>query len=621
MAKRRPPVVTVDRGALESIVDKAIPSLLEAEVQALREVIGTYFWLTEQMRKQTATLARLRRFLGMTTSEKTRDVCGHGEAAAATGTAASQSTDGPSPPSAPPAGAVVPPSKPASDKGEGPVQSEGQLNPARPDEDAAATAKPKRPGHGRVPAQAYQEATCFSITHELLRPGERCLQCGCGRLYKMAEPARILRIVGQPPLAAVCWNCERLRCSGCGHVFTARAPTAAQGPKYDETAVAMMALLRYRAGVPLHRLDQLERNLATPVPASTQWDVVNGRVIDFRPVFDELRRVAAQGELLHNDDSYARILEFMGKRKAALLAKDQLPDPERTGIFTTAIVSITDGKPIAVFCTSRKHAGENLAKLLSDRSKEIGTPILMSDALERNVPKGMFVIEANCLAHGRRHVVDEVANFPGECAHLLGKLAKVFRIDHLCRRHELSPNQRLRVHQRWSAPVMADLQAWMELQFSHKRIEPNSGMGQAMNYLLKRWDKITRFLHVAGAPLDNNICERALKMAIRHRNNSLFYKTQHGAEVGDIYMTLIHTAELHGQNAFHYLTVLQRHAKAVAAAPADWLPWNYRETLARLAPETACAIMAHAPVDAGYAKPITSSGKQGQAATPVPMSA
>ena len=134
---------------------------------------------------------------------------------------------------------------------------------------------------------------------------------------------------------------------------------------------------------------------------------------------------------------------------------------------------------------------------------------------------------------------------------------------------------------------MAQLKEWMTAQFAAKRIEPNSGLGQAMNYLLKRWEKFVRFLLVAGAPLDNNICERALKMAIRHRNNSLFYKSQHGANVGDVYMTLIHTAELHRQNPFDYLTALQRHAKAVAERPADWLPWNYRATLEPLVPRDA----------------------------------
>lgn len=550
---------------IEEILAQTSAVLSGDKQSLLRGLLESFYGVTERLRQQNATLARLRRFLGMTSSEKMADVLGHG-----CGSAAAADETQPATPPADPAPVAVPPhhATPA------PSAAEQEPPPAKE--------KPKAKGHGRVPASSYPDAPCFPVLHEKLHPGDLCPLCGRGRLYELPQPAQILRIVGQPPLAAVCWNCQRLRCGGCGHVFTARAPAAAQGPKYDETAVAMIALLRYRAGLPLHRLDHLERHLATPVPASTQWDVVQQRVSDVRPIFDELCRQAAQGQVVHNDDSYARILAFMGKRRAALLAKGELPDPERTGIFTTAIVSILEDKPIALFFTGRKHAGENLTDLLRQRAAGQPAPLLMSDALERNVPTGHAVVEANCLAHGRRHVVDEIANFPSECEYLLARLGKVYRVDHLSRRFRLSPEKRLRVHQRWSGPVMDALQAWMTAQFAEKRVEPNSGLGRAMKYLLKRWEKLTRFLRVAGAPVDNNICERALKMAIRHRNNSLFYKSQHGANVGDVYMTLIHTAELHGANPFDYLTSLQRHAKAVKEHPADWMPWNYRDTLARL---------------------------------------
>ena len=78
-------------------------------------------------------------------------------------------------------------------------------------------------------------------------------------------------------------------------------------------------------------------------------------------------------------------------------------------------------------------------------------------------------------------------------------------------------------------------------------------------------------------------CERALKKAILNRKNALFYKTLNGAGVGDLFMSLIHTCELNGANPFDYLTELQRHAEELTANPSEWMPWNYRETLARLA--------------------------------------
>ena len=251
-------------------------------------------------------------------------------------------------------------------------------------------------------------------------------------------------------------------------------------------------------------------------------------------------------------------------------------------------MAITEARrAIAVFFTGRKHAGENLTDLLRHRARELAPPVLMCDALDRNLPKGHEVVESNCVSHGRRHFVDQVENFPQECRYLLQMLGRVFTVDELCRTQRLSDGERLRRHQRESGPVMGELKEWMEAQFSEKRIEPNSRLGDAINYMLKRWDKFTLFLRVSGAPIHNNIVERALKMAIRHRNNSLFYRSQRGATVGDIYMTIIHTTELHGGNAFDYLTELMRHAQAVAENPAAWLPWNYRETLARSAGDDA----------------------------------
>jgi len=98
---------------------------------------------------------------------------------------------------------------------------------------------------------------------------------------------------------------------------------------------------------------------------------------------------------------------------------------------------------------------------------------------------------------------------------------------------------------------------------------------------LRHWQAWTLFLRQAGAPLDNNLCERSLKRAVLHRKNALFYRTLNAAQVGDLFMSLIHTCQLCGANSFHYLTELQRHAQKLTANPAEWMPWNYRETLAR----------------------------------------
>jgi hypothetical protein len=242
-----------------------------------------------------------------------------------------------------------------------------------------------------------------------------------------------------------------------------------------------------------------------------------------------------------------------------------------------------DAWTIALFFTGRKHAGENIADVLKQRAGELPVPIQMCDALSRNTPKGVETLIANCLAHGRRQVVEVVENFPEECRYVLETLGSVYHYDALAREQGLSLEERLLFHQEHSGPLMKDLHEWMEAQLAEHKTEPNSGLGKAISYLLNHWPKLTLFLRQAGAPIDNNIVERALKKAILNRKNALFYKTLNGAGVGDLFMSLIHTCELNGANPFHYLTELQRHAEELAAYPAEWMPWNYRETLARLA--------------------------------------
>jgi hypothetical protein len=247
-----------------------------------------------------------------------------------------------------------------------------------------------------------------------------------------------------------------------------------------------------------------------------------------------------------------------------------------------------------LFFTGRKHAGENLDALLGLRDDRLDPPIQMGDASSCDLPKNHHVQGSNCIAHGRRLVVDQVANHPELCGFLLERLAVVFKLDKELKQLGVSDEVRLLAHRNYSGPVMEQLRRWMTAQLDDTRVEPNSGLGKAFKYFLKRWSKFTLFLRVRGAPLENNIAERALKMAINFRKNSLFYRSQRGARVGDIFMSLIHTAELHHENPFDYLTQLQRHHKAVAASPADWMPWNYRSTLERLKPPQPSARSAHA---------------------------
>ena len=446
----------------------------------------------------------------------------------------------------------------------------------KPGEDAGTAGKerPRAPGHGRNAARAFTGAVRLCVPHVTLHHGDRCPECGKGKLYVQAHPALLIRIRGMAPLSAARYECERLRCNLCGEVFAARPPEEVGDQKYDESATAMIALLKYGCGLPFNRIEKLQRHLGIPLPAATQWELVAAAAAVLRVVFNALIRQAAQGELLHNDDTTARILEI------------ELEKDERSGVYTSGIVSMSEGHQIALFFTGTRHAGENLAAVLKQRAAELPAPIQMCDALSHNTAVELDTIVANCIAHARRQFVEVAPRFPEPCRYVLEVLREVYCNDAHTRAAKMSPQDRLAYHQQHSGPHMRGLLWWLYEQIELRKIEPNSSLGTAVKYMRKHWEKLTRFLQVAGAPLDNNVCERILKKAILHRKNALFFKTQNGANVGDLFMSLIHTAELARVDPFDYLTQLQRHANRLPANPGAWMPWNYRAAISALATGT-----------------------------------
>jgi transposase len=362
-------------------------------------------------------------------------------------------------------------------------------------------------------------------------------------------------------------------------MFTAELPEGVEATKYDPSCAAMLAMLRYGGGMPFYRLERLQAALDVPLPDATQWEIVAGASDGARCMYGELQRQAAQGEVLHNDDTPMRILELTQERRQ-IQASGQ--EPAAKAVTTSGIVAMLPGEPghkVVLFFTSHAHAGDNLGKVLAQRAAELEAPIQMCDGLSHNTSGEFKTIVSHCLAHARRNFVYLVESFPQECQRVVDVLGKVYDFDAKCREQGLTPEQRLSYHQTHSAQPMAELKVWMEQQLSEKQVEPNSGLGKAIKYMLKRWDTLTLFLRKAGAPLDNNVCERALKQAILHRKNSMLYKTRRGAEVGDIYMSVIHTCGLCGVNPLKYLQALDRHAAEVERQPALWLPWNYHVQL------------------------------------------
>lgn len=430
----------------------------------------------------------------------------------------------------------------------------------------------KRKGHGRNGASQYTGVDRIFVSNLSLKPGDPCLECPKGRVYEMKSPGVVVRVTGGPPVQGVVYEQQRLRCNLCGKVFTADLPAETGREKYDQSAGAMIALLKYGSGLPFNRLEGLQESLGVPLPASTQWDIVEKMADRVYPAHSELIRQAAQGGVIYNDDTIMKVLELMDDSSSR-------DDSSRKGVFTTGILSVLEQRRIALFFTGRKHSGENMVDLLKQRGKELGLPIQMCDALSRNTPGELLTLLANCLTHARRNFVDVLWSFPEKCRYVIEILAEVYKNEKTTREKKMSPRERLIFHQQNSASLMEELKMWLYEQLDKKQVEPNSSMGKAISYLLNHWEALTLFLRVENAPLDNNLCEQVLKRCILHRKNALFYKTEHGANVGDIFMSLIHTCKLNQVNPFRYLTALYQHSEQLFKSPQDWLPWNFETSL------------------------------------------
>jgi len=466
-------------------------------------------------------------------------------------------------------------------------------------------AKPKKRGKGHGRNGVAKLTGAHHVKVGLKTPVSHCLCPGCslGKVYDF-PPSSVPHFWAQPLVQATVYEFEQVRCNLCGEIFSAPAPDDMPKQKYDETVPALIGFLKYGAGMTLYRIDKLQQAFGVPLPESTQWEILEDAADKLTPVHEALLDAAAQGEQFYNDDTSMKVVQMTrpqddtrtGTRTSGVISElkandngfhqvgqDAPPVPQR-GEHAQA----PPGHPrVALYFTGRQLAGESLSDVLKRRASGLPRARQMCDGSDHNIPKcaaEFEIILCNCLGHGRRYFVDVFDNFPTECRFVLDKLATVYHIDAEARGKQMSAQQRLEHHQAFSAQVMEDLKTWMEDQLSERKTEPNSGLGKAIRYFLKHWTPLTMFLRVAGAPLDNNLCERALKTVVLHRKNALFYRTLNGARVGDLFMSLIHTCKLNNVDPFRYLTVLLKRIASVRENPGAWMPWNYHRMLDRAGP-------------------------------------
>jgi len=421
------------------------------------------------------------------------------------------------------------------------------------------------------------------IHHSLdnLKKGDSCSACDIGKLFKY-EPASLLRITGQSPYEAAQHVMERLRCNACGEYFTAPLPESVTddgepGQKYGFSARSLIAINKYYMGAPFYRQQTLQDILGMPIAASTQFDQCEKLADHLHAVYRSLFAMSASAVHYYLDDTTHRILDqkeiLKPQRKTGKLKK-------RTGIYASGLIATLENKhSIILFQTNIGHAGEWIDEILKRRDPGQAPPILMSDALSSNQPSQAGVIKSLCNSHGRRQFVDVLSQFPEEVAIALNWYKMIWINDDEVSAQQLNQTERLAYHREHSLPVMQKIKAWGESQLSSEKTEENSVLGKAIRYFLNHYDGLTRFCTVEGAKIDNNRMEAQLKVIVRGRKNSSFYKTLAGASISDVITAMIATTVSAGVNPFEYFNALQCHQDRVLLAPADWLPWNYQSNL------------------------------------------
>jgi transposase len=308
--RQAPEIMEVDNPQLEEMLRRVEPgaALDEKDAKLIRAVCESYRYVVGLVEDKNTSIRRLRQLLFGSGTEKTDAIVGDLSA------------------------------RPGDRPGNGAAgKTEATSSAAASGTADAADSGPVCPGHGRNGADAYRCAERIEVRHPSLSAGQPCPACGKGTVYDKA-PGVVVRITGQPPLAATIYQLQKLRCHLCGQVFTAEAPEEAGDRKYDASAGSMIGLLKYGSGLPFNRLEGLQGHLEVPLPASTQWDIVNAVAANLAPAFAELIRQAAQGEVVHNDDTMVKILELMGQRRQEALAQAQTEGSDadqRTGLFTS----------------------------------------------------------------------------------------------------------------------------------------------------------------------------------------------------------------------------------------------------------------------------------------------
>jgi len=548
--------------------------LTENDRHLLLSILTLLQWIQGQLSRTKLTIKRLKKLFGFSNESNSNN----------------NDTDN-SPPKNPP--------EQQEEENESSKEETSAENNSSPENNEQDTPSPQKKllqwnteqNHGRLSANDYTGCPIIEVPleNDVLRNGRcpHCLECNTPSKLMKQPPSVVVFLDSQPLITGNRYQLERVRCSVCQTYFTAPLPSDLQGrSKYSYGATSSITIHHYYAGMPFKRLEMIQKLQGVPLADSTQYDLM----VEFyegpvKLIIRVLRQCAANGVQFYLDDTNGRIIEQM------LINKQAHSPKEKSAIHATALISEYQGHRIYLFVTNQQTAGKTFSSLLKARHVDEDFQT-MSDASASNFDAVDDTLMARwiitlCLTHSRRkfHELFD-PDVEDDVSFVIRTIGTVYHHERYCKQMKLSPQERLEYHQQHSQPMMEALRVWLTNCLKFKDVEPNSGLGYAIIYLLKRWCWLTQFYRVPGGKMDNNLCEIAIKVVIRYRNNSRFYATFYSAQLGDAMMSLLHTAAASEVNLFHYLTSIQEYGTDVETNPKAWLPWCYQQTILALQRKT-----------------------------------
>jgi len=460
------------------LIERIKSNMSTDDTELLIGLIDFNLWLQFSLHEKSISINRLQKLFGNKTEKRKKK---------------KKSDSGSNEPENKADSSGAPDNNPVSD----PSNTDGEDNSKALEPESTTNVRKYVPNNGRLGHEQYTGAEIIPIKAPF-KPGDPCPEELCSGRLRMVKAGNIIKIVGQSFAKALHYEIETLRCNLCEKYFSGELPEHVSNDKYDSAFKSQLSVHRHYLGVPAYRLEGYQRFMGVPLPDSTQFEKIEEVANAAYPAFMHMEKMAANGRLAHGDDTKVKIKSIMKENR-------ELEEKARKGMFTTGIISFNGEHTIHLFYSGRKHCGENMMVLLEKRDTNLPDLQYMCDALGSNMPPGLKAVLINCLVHGRRNFIDIEKYYPDECKVVIDAIAVIYKHEAEVKGQKLNDEERLEYHKTHSIRPMENLHAYMQKQLDEHLVEDNSSLGKAYRYMIKHWHKLTQFLRIPGAPLDNNI--------------------------------------------------------------------------------------------------------------------